>query len=118
MKTLLAVLIAATAALSFGAKADSCRVIGANVVNQYVDVARFKVETPAQIEAYNGLVDSQVTACQRGLSLRKKGASPVDIHKIIRGAMSELDKPAALVETVPSASMTVLSLSYGYSFGE
>ena len=63
MKTLIAVLISSSMALSFSAEATPCRDIAAAVVDQYIMVARYKVETQEQIDAYNGLVDSQVQSC-------------------------------------------------------
>jgi hypothetical protein len=120
MKTLLAVLLGSSMALSFSAEAASCRDIGAAVVDQYVAVAQYKVETPEQISAYNGLVESQVSACDEGKKLRLKGASPKNA-----GVAMTLEAARAVdrgnsngTPGLNAVSMTQTSFSYGYAFGE
>lgn len=120
MKTLLAVLLGSSMALSFSAEAVSCRDIGTAVVDQYVAVAQYKVETPEQIDAYNGLVDTQVSACENGKRMRLKGASPKDAGVAMTMAAAQaIDNGNS--DSMPSfnaVSMTQTSFSYGYSFGE
>lgn len=120
MKTLLAVLLGSSMALSFSAEAVSCRDIGASVVDQYVAVARYKVETPAQIDAYNGLVDSQVSACTEGKKMRLKGASPKDAGVAMTLAAAQAVDRGNSNKTsgLNAVSMTQTSFSYGYAFGE
>ncbi|EEJ2380119.1 hypothetical protein YJ25_004425 [Salmonella enterica subsp. enterica] len=120
MKTLLAVLLGSSMALSFSAEAVSCRDIGAAVVDQFVAVGRFKVETPEQISAHNGLVESQVSACAEGKKMRLKGVSPKDAgvamtlaaaHAVNRGDSNKTSGLNAI-------AMTQTSFAYGYAFGE
>lgn len=120
MKTLIAVLIGSSMALSFSAEATSCRDIGAAVVNQFVAVSRFKVETPEQIQGYNGLVAAQVQTCLDGKKLRLRGASSKDAGVAMTLAAAQAvdrgnsDKTSGL----NAIAMTQTSFSYGYAFGE
>lgn len=120
MKTLIAVLIGSTMALSFSAEATQCRDIGAAVVDQFVAVSRYKVETPEQIEAYNGLVSAQVSACQNGKSMRLRGAKPQDAAMaMVLAAAKNTDGGGAKTEGgLTATAMTQTSFSYGYAFGE
>lgn len=120
MKTLIAVLIGSSMALSFSAEATTCRDIAAAVVDQYVAVARYKVETPEQIYAYKGLVTSQVGACDNGKRMRLRGASSKDAGVAMTLAAAQAvdrgnsDKTPGL----NAVAMTQTSFSYGYAFGE
>lgn len=120
MKTLIAVLIGSSMALSFSAEATPCRAIAVAVVDQYVVVARYKVETPEQIDAYKGLVDSQVGACENGKRMRLRDASSKDAGVAMTLAAAQAvdrgnsDKTSGL----NAIAMTQTSFSYGYAFGE
>lgn len=120
MKTLIAVLIGSSMTLSFSADAVSCRDIGAAVVDQFVAVARFKVETPEQIQGYNGLVAAQVQTCLDGKKMRLRGASSKDAGVAMALAAAQAvdrgnsDKASGL----NAIAMTQTSFSYGYAFGE
>lgn len=120
MKTLLAVLLGSLMVLSFAAEAVPCRDIGAAVVDQYVAVARYKVETPEQIDAYNGLVDSQVSACTEGKKMRLKGGSPKDAGVAMTLAAAQAVDRGNSNRTpgLNAVAMTQTSFSYGYAFGE
>ena len=120
MKTLLAVLLGSSMALSFSAEAVSCRDIGAAVVDQYVAVARYKVETPEQISAYNGLVESQVSACAEGKSMRLKGASPKNagVAMTLSAAQAVDRGNSNKTSGLNAIAMTQTSFAYGYAFGE
>lgn len=120
MKTLIAVLIGSSMALSFSADAVSCRDIGTAVVDQFVAVARFKVETPEQIQGYNGLIAAQVQTCLDGKKMRLRGASAKDAGVAMTLAAAQAvdrgnsDKTSGL----NAIAMTQASFSYGYAFGE
>lgn len=120
MKYILGGILGASMVLSFSAEAVSCRDIGTAVVDQYVAVASYKVETPEQIGAYKGLVTSQVSACENGKRMRLKGASPKDAGVAMTMAAAQaIDNGNS--DSMPSfnaVSMTQTSFSYGYSFGE
>lgn len=120
MKTLLAVLLGSSMALSFSAEAVSCRDIGAAVVDQYVAVARYKVETPEQISAYNGLVESQVSACSEGKKMRLQGAGPKDAGVAMTLAAAQaVDRGNSNgMPGLTAVAMTQTAFSYGYAFGE
>ncbi len=120
MKTLLAVLLGSSMALSFSSEAVSCRDIGAAVVDQYIAVAGYKVETPEQISAYNGLVVSQVRTCLDGKKLRLRGAPPKEVGTVMTlSAAQAVDRGNSnSMPGLNAVSMTQTSFSYGYSFGE
>jgi len=120
MKTVIAVILGSTMALSFSADAASCKDIGAAVVDQFVVVAGYKTETPEQISAYNGLVDSQVASCENGKRMRLRGQSSNNAAvSITIAAAQAVDRGSA--KSVPgftSLAMTQTAFSYGYAFGE
>lgn len=120
MKTLLAVVLGVSAVLSFAAEAAPCRDIGAAVVDQYVAIARYKVETPEQIDAYNGLVSSQVSACERGVRMREAGHAPKDAGVVMTvSAAKAVDRGNSdKMSGLNAVSMTQTAFSYGYSFGD
>lgn len=120
MKVLIAVLIGSSMAFSFSAEATPCRDIAAAVVDQYVAVARYKVETPEQIDAYKGLVQSQVDGCQNGKKMRLRGAKPQDVAlAMVLAAAKNTDGGGAKTEGgLTATAMTQTSFSYGYAFGE
>lgn len=120
MKTLIAVLIGASMALSFSAEATPCRDIAAAVVDQYVAVARYKVETAEQIDAYKGLVASQVASCESGKRARMRGQSAQNAATAITlAAAKAVDKgTASSVVGFTSVTMTQTAFSYGFAFGE
>lgn len=120
MKTLIAVLIGASMALSFSAEATPCRDIGAAVVNQFVSVSRFKVETPEQIQGYNGLVAAQVQSCLDGKKMRMGGASSKDagIAMALTVAQAVDQGTSNKISGLNAIAMTQTSFSYGYAFGE
>lgn len=119
MKTLIAVIIGSSMALSFSAEATPCRDIAAAVVDQYVAVARYQVETPEQVEAYNGLVGSQVNACQNGKKMRMGGASSKDagIAMALTVAQAVDQGTSNKISGLNAIAMTQTSFSYGYAFG-
>lgn len=120
MKTLVAVLLGSSMALSFAAEAAPCRDIGAAVVDQYVAIARYKVETAEQIDAYNGLVSSQVSACERGVRMRRAGHAPKDAGVVmtVSAAQAVYRGNSDKMSGLNAVSMTQTSFSYGYSFGD
>lgn len=120
MRTLIAVLIGSSMALSFSAEAMPCRDIAAAVVDQYVAVARYKVETQEQIDAYKGLVQSQVDGCLRGKKMRLRGAKPQDAATaMVLAAANNTDAGGAKTTGgLNATAMTLTSFSYGYAFGE
>lgn len=120
MKTLVAVLLGSTMVLSFSAEATPCRDIAAAVVDQYVAVARYKVETPEQIEAYNGLVDSQAGACENGKRMRLRGASAKNagVAMTLAAARAVDSGSSTSSPGLNAVAMTQVSFSYGYAFGE
>lgn len=120
MKTLLAVLLGSSMALSFSAEATPCRDIAAAVVDQYVAVARYKVETPEQIDAYNGLVDTQVGACENGKKMRLRGAKPQDaaLAMVLAAAKNTDAGGAKTIGGLNATAMTQTTFSYGFAFGE
>lgn len=120
MKTLLAVLLGSSMALSFSAEATTCRDIAAAVVDQFVAVARFKVETPEQIQGYNGLVASQVQTCIDGKKLRLSGASSKDAGAAMTMAAAKAVDHGNSNKTsgLNAIAMTQTSFAYGYAFGE
>lgn len=120
MKTLLAVLLGSSMALSFSAEAVSCRDIGAAIVDQFVAVARFKVETLEQIQGYNGLVASQISACDEGKNMRLKGANPKDagVAMTLAAARAVDRDDSNKTSGLNAIAMTQTSFAYGYTFGE
>lgn len=120
MKTLIAVLIGSSMAFSFSAESTPCRDIAAAVVDQYVAVARYKVETPEQIDAYKGLVDSQVGACENGKRMRLRGAKSHDaaLAMVLAAAKNTETGGARTNGGLNATAMTQMSFSYGYAFGE
>lgn len=120
MKTLIAVLIGSSMVLSFSADAVSCRDIGTAVVDQFVAVARFKVETPEQIQGYNGLVAAQVQTCLDGKKMRLRGASSKDAGVAMTLAAAKAVDRGSSDKTsgLNAIAMTQISFSYGYAFGE
>ncbi|EFR7340338.1 hypothetical protein H0R35_003198 [Salmonella enterica] len=120
MKTLLAVLLGSSMALSFSAEAVSCRDIGAAVVDQFVAVAGFNVETPGQISAYDGIVSSQVSACIDGKKLRLSGVPPKDAGiAMTTAAAKAVDRgDSNKTSGLNAIAMTQTSIAYGYAFGE
>ena len=120
MKTLIAVLICSSMALSFSAEATPCRDIGAAVVNQFVAVARYKVETPEQIDAYKDLVDSQIGACENGKRMRLRGAKSHDaaLAMVLAAAKNTDDGGAKTEGGLTALALTQTSFSYGYAFGD
>lgn len=120
MKTVIAVILGSTMALSFTAEATPCKDIGAAVVDQFIAVAGYKTETPEQISAYNGLVDSQIASCESGKRMRLRGQSAESAAtSITLAAAKAVDKgTASSVTGFTSVTMTQTSFSYGYAFGE
>ena len=120
MKYILGGILGASMVLSFSAEAVSCRDIGTAVVDQYVAVARYKVETPEQISAYNGLVASQVSACAEGKKMRLSGASSKDAGVAMTMAAAQAVDRGNSNGTpgLNAVAMTQTAFSYGYAFGE
>ena len=120
MKTLLTVLLGSSMTLSFSARAVSCRDIGAAVVDQFVAVGHFKVETPEQIQGYNDLVALQVRTCIDGKKLRLSGALPKDAGVIMTLAAVQAVERGNSNKTsgLNAVAMAQTSFAYGYAFGE
>ncbi|MGL5904196.1 MAG: hypothetical protein ACRCZO_16055 [Cetobacterium sp.] len=120
MKTLVAVLLGSSMVLSFSAEAVPCRDIASAVVDQYVAIARYKVETPEQIEAYSSLVDSQISACAEGKKMRLRGGSAKNAGVAMTLAAAQaVDRGNSKSSPgLNAVAMTQVSFSYGYAFGE
>lgn len=120
MKTVIAVILGSTMALSFSAEAASCKDIGAAVVDQFVAVAGYKTETAEQISAYKGLVEAQVDSCESGKRARLQGQSSQNAAASITIAAAQAVQRgnASSVSGFAGVTMTQTAFSYGFAFGE
>lgn len=120
MKNVITALLVTTFALglSSSVRATTCKDIGKSVVDNYVAVAGYSVQTETQVTAYNSLVETQVDICRTSVQMRKRGASPESAAKVILSTANGAARTARTNDGVVANSMSQMSASLGYAFGE